>query len=475
MQKKVLLSSILVIALCMSVIAGSTYALFTDEAKTNIAITSGDVEVKATLAITGVWSAAASDTFEDSYLVDEHGTVYNHVDPAKGQWIFTNGGEAILADDANIAIYRITPGDKVDAKIIVENTGDVDMIYRYKVVANNGKLADGMVVTVDGKDYEGAEIYVSAWSAVIPVGNATYEHEISLELPVYAGNEYQTEWASQDVKDVSYTITVEAVQGNAKMPEYNAPSTASAADSIEELQDAIDAYAASSSPISALINLGSNIAGDIVIPQSANVDLTIDGNGNSFDGSITIGTVSGSPVTSALTIKNVDFIADSITYDAFIRLGNGTNNARYIKNVTIDGCTFTDTDSTKDIVAIKSYTGGDKNITISNCVVEAGMHSLLQVKNVEEGLVINNCKVYSKNGVNVVSTPEMLMSKCVFDVEGYAFRTDVDGAYEFDNCSLKSACAEADDAVIVLRVTATENAITLNNTTLTGEREISVQ
>ncbi len=481
MQKKVLLSSILVIALCMSVIAGSTYALFTDEAKTNIAITSGDVEVKATLAITGVWSAAASDTFEDSYLVDEHGTVYNHVDPAKGQWIFTNGGEAILADEANIAIYRITPGDKVDAKIIVENTGDVDMIYRYKVVANNGKLADGMVVTVDGKDYEGAEIYVSAWSAVAPVGNTTYEHEISLELPVYAGNEYQTEWASQDVKDVSYTITVEAVQGNAAMAEYSAPATANTADSIEELQAAIDAIVAGTNTT---INLGADIAGDITIPQVADVNLVVDGNGYTFDGAITVGTVSGSPATSALTIKNVKFVADSLTSDAFINLGDGTNNARYIKNVTIENCQFTDTDGIltdpngeeySEIVAIKSYTGGDKNLTISKCVVNYGMHSLLQVKNVEEGLVITDCKVNSKNGVNVVSTPSMVMSNCVFNVEGYAFRTDVDGAYEFDNCSLKSACAEADDAVIVLRKTATENAITLNNTTLTGERKISVQ
>ena len=103
------------------------------------------------------------------------------------------------------------------------------------------------------------------------------------------------------------------------------------------------------------------------------------------------------------------------------------------------------------------------------------MHSLLQVKNVEEGLVITDCKVNSKNGVNVVSTPDMVMSNCVFNVEGYAFRTDVDGDYEFNNCTLKSACAEADDAVIVLRKTATENALVLNNTTLEGAVKISVQ
>ena len=471
MQKKVLLSSILVIALCFSVIAGSTYALFTDSASTSIAITSGDVEVNATLDITGVWSAKASDTFEDSYLVDEYGTIYNHVNPNKGEWVFTNGGAATLnTEKTEIVISKITPGDKVDAQIIVKNTGDVDMIYRYKIIANDSGLASGMVITADGKAYEGAELYVSAWSAVAPVGNTEYAHNISLELPVYAGNEYQSE--KGDEKSVSYTIIVEAVQGNASMAEYSAPATANTADSIEELQAAIDALVAGTDTT---INLGADIAGDITIPQVAGVNLVIDGNGYNFDGAITVGTASGSPADSYLTIKNVNFVADAISADAFINLGNGTNTARYIKNVTIDNCKFSDTDLSKDIVAIKSYTGGDKNLTISNCVVDYGMHSLLQVKNVEEGLVITDCKVNSKNGVNVVSTPDMVMSNCVFNVEGYAFRTDVDGNYEFNNCTLKSACAEADDAVIVLRKTATENALDLNNTTLEGAVKISVQ
>lgn len=470
MQKKVLLSSILVIALCFSVIAGSTYALFTDSASTSIAITSGDVEVEATLAITNVWSAKASDTFEDSYLVDEYGTIYNHVNPNRGENMFLNGGVANLVDSTNITIDKITPGDKVDAQIIVKNTGDVDMIYRYKIIANDSGLASGMVITADGKCYEGAELYVSAWSNVVFVDAAAISHDISFELPVYAGNEYQSE--KGDEKSVSYTIIVEAVQGNASMAEYSAPATANTADSIEELQAAIDALVAGTDTT---INLGADIAGDITIPQVAGVNLVIDGNGYNFDGAITVGTVSGSPEDSYLTIKNVNFVADAISADAFINLGNGTNTARYIKNVTIDNCKFSDTDLSKDIVAIKSYTGGDKNLTISNCVVDYGMHSLLQVKNVEEGLVITDCKVNSKNGVNVVSTPDMVMSNCVFNVEGYAFRTDVDGNYEFNNCTLKSACAEADDAVIVLRKTATENALDLNNTTLEGAVKISVQ
>ena len=57
-------------------------------------------------------------------------------------------------------------------------------------------------------------------------------------------------------------------------------------------------------------------------------------------------------------------------------------------NVTVKDCTFSTT-STKDVAAVKSYTGGDWNLNISGCTVNEGMHSMLQVANVEKGL--NNC------------------------------------------------------------------------------------
>ena len=46
---KVLLSAVLTIALCVSVISGATFALFTSEAQTNIAVTAGKVNVTAVI------------------------------------------------------------------------------------------------------------------------------------------------------------------------------------------------------------------------------------------------------------------------------------------------------------------------------------------------------------------------------------------------------------------------------------------
>lgn len=49
MKKNIILSSVLTILLCVSLIAGSTFALFTSESSVNIAVTAGNVEVVATI------------------------------------------------------------------------------------------------------------------------------------------------------------------------------------------------------------------------------------------------------------------------------------------------------------------------------------------------------------------------------------------------------------------------------------------
>ncbi|MBQ7879161.1 MAG: hypothetical protein IJ317_00785, partial [Clostridia bacterium] len=48
-KNKVLLTSMATIAMCASLVAGGTYALFTSESAVNIAISSGTVKVEATI------------------------------------------------------------------------------------------------------------------------------------------------------------------------------------------------------------------------------------------------------------------------------------------------------------------------------------------------------------------------------------------------------------------------------------------
>lgn len=173
-----------------------------------------------------------------------------------------------------------------------------------------------------------------------------------------------------------------------------------------------------------------------------------------------------------MTIQNISFSAENISEPAYINLGkSGDGNTRYTNNVTVKDCTFSTT-STKDVAAVKSYTGGDWNLNISCCTANEGMHSMLQVANVEKGLKIVDCKVYSKNGVNLNNTPALEMSGCTFDTKGYAVRIGVNGntnngVFNISNSTLKSNCEDG-DAVIILRGNMASSTLNLKNTTVTG-------
>ena len=60
-RNSIIISAIMAIAMCVSLIAGATFAFFTSESQVNIAVTSGNVEVSATV-----------ENVEKSY-VDENG------------------------------------------------------------------------------------------------------------------------------------------------------------------------------------------------------------------------------------------------------------------------------------------------------------------------------------------------------------------------------------------------------------------
>ena len=228
------------------------------------------------------------------------------------------------------------------------------------------------------------------------------------------------------------------------------------------------------------VNLAADITGDVTVEQKENVGITINGHDKTFDGAITIDGGSGAIETAKLTINNFKFVAASLSVDAFINLGiSGDSNTRYTNHVTVNGCTFTETDNGAEIVAIKSYTGGDKNLVLEGCTVHDSMHSLLQVTNVKEGLKITGCKVYSKNGINLNHCYALDMSNCEFDVKGYAVRFGVnsggDGTaetYRITNCKLKTDNSES-DPVIIFRSTAQDATLTLTDTTLEGNSKIS--
>ena len=113
MKTKVLVSSFLTIALCLCLIAGSTFALFEDEAEVNIAITAGNLDVTATIKDGVVQTKSANDA-----------TYSNELE-------FDNGGKVVV-DEATqtIAISGMTPGDAIKFDVKVLNKSNVKAHYK---------------------------------------------------------------------------------------------------------------------------------------------------------------------------------------------------------------------------------------------------------------------------------------------------------------------------------------------------------
>ena len=238
--------------------------------------------------------------------------------------------------------------------------------------------------------------------------------------------------------------------------------------SAEDLQIVLD-----NATENTVIQLTDNISGDVTLPQSENVKVVIDGKGKTFAGNIIVNGKSSTIMSAGLTIQNVVFSTDTIVSgDACIQLGNGTNATRYTCNVTVDNCTF----DVPGVVGVKSYTGGDKNLTIINCTATERAHSLAQLKGIE-GVLVKDCTINSVRGINFNNSLNIVVENCTIDVEKYALRfgesanTTVEN-YEVKDCTIISANGDG-DAAIVLRAGATNANLTITNTSIAAGVQMS--
>jgi hypothetical protein len=204
-KKKTLFSSICAIVLCLSLMAGSTFALFTSESKVDISVTSGKVKVTATVDDMTLYSATTEDTgsLAGTIATGSHaGTYYyEEVSPT-----FTNSGTAEYAD-GTLTLDRVTPGDKVNFNVGITNESNVNIKYRVLVTVTSGlKLFNALKVKIDGTSLSGVS-RTGAWTSLVANGSIS-DIPVEIYLPIEAGNEFQD-------LSTQISITVEAVQGNA--------------------------------------------------------------------------------------------------------------------------------------------------------------------------------------------------------------------------------------------------------------------
>ena len=203
-KRSIILSAVLAIVMCASLIAGATFAIFTSESKVNIAVTSGKVKVEATITDFEVYSPTLISMESGNSIVDGSDAAVQSEGAVTGT--FYNGGTATL-DGGTVTLDKMTPGDKVTFKITVTNYSNVKAKYRTKIkVENDNGLFAGLNVNIGGITIQSS----TAWKDLPAAGESGTEvasYDCSVELPASAGNEYQD-------KKCDITYIVEAVQGN---------------------------------------------------------------------------------------------------------------------------------------------------------------------------------------------------------------------------------------------------------------------
>ena len=190
-KRNVIVSALLAICLCVSLIAGATFAIFTSESKVNIAVTSGKVEVTATVDNLQLYSLENIDL----------GTLSGTEKERTEEGSFLNGGLATLSGDT-LTLDRLTPGDRVTFDINVANGSNVAIKYRTRLSVKDSGLFEALNVSIGGKTCGS----VSEWSNK-NAGEGMTSEQCSIDLPVSATNKYQG-------KSCEITFAVEAVQGN---------------------------------------------------------------------------------------------------------------------------------------------------------------------------------------------------------------------------------------------------------------------
>lgn len=182
-KKSTLISAVLAIVMCVSLLAGSTFALFTSESKVNLAVTSGNVEVVASI-----------ENIEKSY-VDENG------ETVSGKLF---GGDATFAD-GTLSLDNIVPKDTVKFNVKIANNSSVAIKYRtvVTVVEDNG-LASSLSIDLAGYQMIGTKA-ANAY-AKLDAGEQPEVLPVTITLP---------ESETTQGKSCKLSVSVEAVQGNA--------------------------------------------------------------------------------------------------------------------------------------------------------------------------------------------------------------------------------------------------------------------
>ena len=209
---------------------------------------------------------------------------------------------------------------------------------------------------------------------------------------------------------------------------------------VAELQAAIDAAkdTATETGLNKIeIGFGADIVGNATILQKEGVNLTINGRGFKYDGTLYIH--GDSRYTGAETLKftNINFEAETAKY--FIDSNSTGSKERYAHNVTIEKCTFTSLAADNSIAVCGPRFRQAYNITIKDC--KATNTFFLAWFTGCKNLTIEGCEAINNHeGVTFGPCNNSVIKDSKIDAElfGVRYEPTSDAAYNvtIENCEL---------------------------------------
>lgn len=230
-KRSVIITAILAIIMCASLVAGATFALFTSSSSVNIAITSANVEVTADVAVTKTWH-------------ENNG--------AEAEGLYDTGKAEVTKENSQVklTLSNFVPTDGVKLAVKLTNKSTVKIKYRVMLLADRTagtELLDELNVDMNGMEFRGytlateyVELEAGASIDDIPVTivfpkEATGGKNITCNLVIKVEAQQGNAVATNDVDVPDGCVLVKETKDGANW--YSVVSAAALNDGIEETVD----------------------------------------------------------------------------------------------------------------------------------------------------------------------------------------------------------------------------------------------
>lgn len=230
-KRSVIITAILAMIMCASLVAGATFALFTSSSSVNIAITSANVEVTADVAVTKTWH-------------ENNG--------AEAEGLYDTGKAEVTKENSQVklTLSNFVPTDGVKLAVKLTNESTVKIKYRVMLLADRTagtELLDELNIDMNGMEFRGytlateyVELEAGASIDDIPVTivfpkEATGGKNITCNLVIKVEAQQGNAVATNDVDVPDGCVLVKETKDGANW--YSVVSAAALNDGIEETVD----------------------------------------------------------------------------------------------------------------------------------------------------------------------------------------------------------------------------------------------